>query len=269
MKTVQIGPAVLRVPDELEPKVRRLQAEYPILQLPDCPWPRSVLDVGCGPGAFIVLATLAFDWPWTIGYDVHPVLTELALGGNVPPWCGVVNAAVSAEEAGKPCAVCGGVGKVEKPVDAGEGAADAEAEGVTIADRCDACRGTGQGHCVLMGRGEARTPVKILHPSELPPCDCVHLNIGGHENGFIESYPYWDGVRWAYVEWHHEVKASENVGVNAGRILLAGYGLRLFRALSYGPDRHVDLWARSRAVWDKKCGRFAMPRAGTIAAEVP
>lgn len=100
VRLVNVAFVPVKIPEELENKVRRMPAECERISLPDCPPPRRVLDLGCGAGAFLVYATIAWDYPWVIGVDAHPWLCELA-SENAPPGARVHLAAISSTETGE------------------------------------------------------------------------------------------------------------------------------------------------------------------------
>ena len=100
MKQIAVGVVPIVIPHELDAKVRRLAAEYPMPPLPDLPRPRTVLDVGCGPGAFLAYAAQIFDWPWMIGVDAHPMMIAMAKE-NAPPGTLFLQQAISSTETGE------------------------------------------------------------------------------------------------------------------------------------------------------------------------
>jgi SAM-dependent methyltransferase len=217
MKQVQINHVVIAIPDELFAKVHRVGVECEALKLPDVPPPRTVLDLGCGPGHFLALATVGFDHPWLTAYDAHPRLAELAKD-NAPPGTRVVHAAISSTE---------------------------------------------EGEATVIGRGNQPIKVPIVHPRDLPPAECVRMNLAGRELEVLRHYPHWDGVRLLYIEWHgelHDLVVARDEGDHDMLAIefLHQLGFRRMKGTILGPDRSTEIWARSRAVWDRRANRFAL-----------
>jgi hypothetical protein len=226
MKQIQINHVVISVPDELYGKVHRVGVDCEIMRLPDVRPPRTVLDVGCGPGHFLALAAIGYDGPWSIGYDAHPHLAEIALD-NSPPGTRIVNAAVSSTE-------------------------------------------IGEAH--VIARGDTIRKVPIVHPRDLPPAECVRLNIGGREREFIRHYPHWAGVSILYVEWHEELRRLTGGADDDGSIydyLHVHANLRRVRGVAYAPNRATEIWAATSAVLDRRTNRYVLPPGMAPGIEAP
>lgn len=121
-----------------------------------------------------------------------------------------------------------------------------------------------KGTANLQGRGPTPRSIPIVSPADLPRAECVRINLAGREAEIVEGYPHWLHVRLLYVEWHAEI---DSLVTSPGEETLSTYerllsfGLRRVVSAAPTPDRVYEVWARSRAVWDRRLQRFAIPTA--------
>lgn len=118
------------------------------------------------------------------------------------------------------------------------------------------------GDANVQGRGPDPIKVPIVSPRDLPRAECVRINLAGHEAEIVEGYPHWLHVRLLYVEWHAEVDAlvtspsEERLSVYER---LLSYGLRRIVSATPAPNRTYEVWARSRAEWDRRTQKYVVP----------
>ncbi len=129
---------------------------------------RTIVDVGCNLGAFIVWARTW--WPNVAAvYAYEPNVQALSLAmhnaGDGVAWHDVAVTTnptpFLCEEAGRP-ENWGGV------------------------------------HTL----GVSGTPVPAIHPRDLPPCDALKVDCEGCEKEVFEHYRHWDGVKVVMFEYH-------------------------------------------------------------------
>lgn len=125
---------------------------------------RTILDVGCGWGAFAVWARAKWPEAKLIGYDPHA--EALRYFARNAPW--------------------------------------AESHEVAVTSSVRAFYGVswewGSGH--TFGRNEGDL-VTVLHPSKLPRADLLKIDGEGVEPEVVASYPYMRSLKALIYEFHH------------------------------------------------------------------
>lgn len=135
--------------------------EYDHAQLPT--GVATILDIGCGWGAFAVWALTKWPQADLVGYDPHEEASRYFK--HNAPWARHELAAVTLEE---------------HPL-----------YGVGFE--------WGSGHTA--GRTDG-LPVRAVHPIDLPPCDVMKIDAEGVEADVLLHYPHLTGVKTLLLEWH-------------------------------------------------------------------